>query len=39
MKMQQLKTYFVSHVNALKEDVNYQLVSAYNEPHAMKNVL
>ena len=39
MKVQQLKTYFVSHVNPLKEHIHYQLVFAYNEHNAMKNVL
>ena len=39
MKVQQLKSYFVSYVNAHYEDVHDQLVFAYNEPHAIKFVL
>ena len=37
--MQQLKSCFVSYVNAHYEDVHEQLVFAYNEPHAIKIVL
>ena len=39
MKVQQLKPYFISYVNAHYEDVHDKLVSAYNEPHAIKFVL
>ena len=39
MEMQQLKSYFVSYVNAHYEDVHDQLVFTYNEPHAIKIVL
>ena len=38
MEKQQLKSYFVSYVNAHYEDVHDQLVFAYNEPHAIKFV-
>ena len=39
MKVQQLKPYFVSYVNAHYEDVYDQLVFGFNEPHAIKFVL
>ena len=39
MKVQQLKPYFVSYVHAHYQDVNDQLVFAYNEPHAIEHVL
>ena len=39
MKVQKIKSYFVSYVNENYEDVHDQLVFAYNEPHAIKVVL
>jgi len=39
MKVEQLKPYFVSYVNAHYEDVHDQLVFAYNEPQAIKFLL
>ena len=39
MKVQQLKYFFFSYVNAHYEDVYNQLVFAYNESHAIKIVL